>query len=89
MLPLLGDAAKAGRLGHKALKLLDDLGDASKAPRTTRSVSDASDNCYEKLKYKVGFYEDLVNEKKGVDGLEAHHVPPCVRQEFQRKQLKT
>jgi hypothetical protein len=77
VIPWLGDAAKAGRMGKRVADFAEDWLPAnalytrggSKVPRLLRPVGDCDD-----LLYKVGPYNQLVKEAKGT-GLEAHHVP--------------
>jgi hypothetical protein len=77
VIPWLGDAAKAGRMGKRVADFAEDwlpsnalyTRGGSKVPRLLRPVGDCDD-----LLYKVGPYNQLVKEAKGT-GLEAHHVP--------------
>ena len=76
IIPGLGDAAKAGRIGKRAKDLAEEWlpsnalynrGDP-KAPRLFRPT-------YEDCLYQIGSYGELMRMKRGISGLEAHHVP--------------
>ena len=77
IIPGLGDAAKAGRIGKRAKNLAKEWlpsnalynRGGSKAPRHLRPAGDCKD-----LLYKVRSYDQLRKEARGT-GLEAHHAP--------------
>jgi hypothetical protein len=76
IIPGLGDAAKAGRMGKRAKNLAKEWlpsnalynRGGSKAPRLFRPT-------YEDCLYQIGPYGELTRMKRGISGLDAHHVP--------------